>query len=105
MKTGVRNLIAVGSLSALLLGAVTLAPVRADDYQSTRNAIRRDIVSIRNDQAHIKALTHKKNDQLLHRDWRNARGTDQRLGYARMDLRRDQALLRADQRAMAHLHR
>ncbi len=105
MKTGIGSTIAVGLLTALTLGGLTPSPARADDYRETQNAIRHDIRSIHHDEARIKGLTHKWNDQLRHRDWRHARGTEERLGYARMDLQRDRALLRADQRAFARLAR
>ena len=103
MKTRVSTIIASCILCVLMLGGLTIAPAHADDFHDTQRAIRRDINAIRNDDARIKALMHKKNDQLRHHDWRNARGTQQHIDYAHLDLNRDRALLRADQRAMARL--
>jgi len=89
----------------LLLVGLSAPPANSDDFNDARNAVRRDIITIRNDEARYKALQHKKNDQLRHGDFTHARGTQERIDYARLDLKRDTALLTTDRHALARLRR
>ena len=103
MNTRLRNWIAVGSVSALLIGAGINAPAHADDFTAAQNAIHRDVAAIHDDEARLQGLNHKYNDQRRHGDWRNARGTWQHILYARMDLRKDKELLRDDKLVLSRL--
>jgi hypothetical protein len=101
MKSRWVNLLATGSLGALLVSCVGLTPARADrDYDRALRAVHHDLDVINRDQKHIDDLSRKADDQRYHHDWRGVRRTEDQIDRARTDLRRDRENLRADQRAL-----
>ncbi len=105
MRTSIQKGLAAGSLGALLLGTVGLAPARADRYDQINHAVRRDIDAIHHDQTHVRDLERRLDDQRYNRDGRGVRRTQTDLDHARLDLDRDRELLRLDQRELGRYGR
>jgi hypothetical protein len=87
-----------GVASLLLVGG--LSPARADRFDAIQRAVHRDLDNIHRDEVRVQNLTIKRDAQRDHGDWRGVRNSDRQLRRANLDLRHDQDVLGADQRAL-----
>jgi len=109
MKTRMIGWLAVGGMSALLLGMCGLTPARADDDGYAPRGYHRDVrydyrdahrnrQDIRMDMDRLHDLYRARDREASRGDWRDVRRIDARIAALRADMRRDFRDVRREQR-------
>ena len=102
MKRG----IALLGVCATLMGIGGISAVRADSmYDKLNGAVRHDMDTVRRDQNQIQDLLTKRHRQKTKGDYRHAGYTSNDIAKARINLRRDEALLAHDRSELASYKR
>lgn len=91
--------IAFAGVGLLVMGIGRLPVAQADGTYDRLNAnVRHDMDTVKHEEHRIHDMQRKMNDQKASGDYRHARSTARDIDRAYVDLNRDRALLRRDQR-------